>query len=456
MLLRFSVSNFLSFREKQEISMFARRESSHNNLLNKIDNLRVLNYTSIHGANASGKTNLIKAIDGGKHLILGGLDNKFIEKYHKFSSMKEKESYFDYELEIEGKVYAYGFSIILSKKQVVSEWLYQLYDTGNDKTIFTRDLIGKTFEYENKNKATDNAKKITGWLEDSLYIENELFLKSVISKNREDIDELALFSKVFSWFEEKLIIMYPNTQIHSFDLIVNNKFNIADTICKLDTGIKSISKMVISKEYLPEQYQKDVFKRILDDLKEEILKNNNNPIGLSDGANLFQIKLDEELNEFIFEKMMFRHIELDGAESLNLHEESDGTRRMIDLLMYMTNAKEKGQTLLIDEIERSLHPNLVNALISFYTKSKKNNRTQLIYTTHDENFIDLTLYRKDTIWFVDKSIEGVSQLTSMDEFKVRNDRKTVKNDYLDGRFGGVPIISNLVMNDEQENDEYEG
>lgn len=244
--------------------------------------------------------------------------------------------------------------------------------------------------------------------------------------------------------------MYPNTKISSFDFIVNNRFNIADTICKLDTGIKSISKVEVDKEYLPEDFKKGILKNILDDFKSEFIEVGWGQVGFSDGTNLFKIKLNEKKDDLVFEKMMFKHVDGDNYELLNLSEESDGTRRIIDLLIYMMNAKEKGQTLLIDEIERSLHPNLVRAIISFYTENKKDDSTQLIYTTHDENFIDLTNYRKDTIWLVNKSIDGVSKLSSLDEFKVRNDRKNIKNDYLEGRFGGIPIIKNLVLKEEQE------
>lgn len=456
MLLRFSISNFLSFKKKQEFNMFARRETVHSNLLNKIDSLRVLNYSSIHGSNAAGKSNLIKAIDCGRIIILKGLDSTHIvDKYHKFNNMKNEESYFDYEIEINGSVYAYGFRIILSKKQVLSEWLYKLGENGNDKLIFTRDLIKKEMDINIQTNDSKVRTKVRGWLDDSLHMENELFLKSVILKNRIDIDGINIFNDIYNWFNYKLVIMYPNTKIRSFDFIVNNRFNIADMICKLDTGITSISKKRVSREYLPEQFNNDFFDSFLENITNDLHENNNKPIGLSDGINLYKIFLEDNNESLIFEKMVFSHVKNDSSEMLELHEESDGTRRMIDILMYMTNAKEKGQTLIIDEIERSLHPNLVKELINYYANSKKNDRTQLIYTTHDENFIDLSTYRKDTIWFVDKTNEGESELSSLDEFNVRSDRKKVKNDYLEGRFGGVPILSALINYCDEDDDANE-
>jgi AAA15 family ATPase/GTPase len=154
--------------------------------------------------------------------------------------------------------------------------------------------------------------------------------------------------------------------------------------------------------------------------------------------------------------MVFIHDNSEESEMLELHEESDGTRRMIDILMYLINAKIKGQTLIIDEIERSLHPNLVKELVNYYTENDKNKRTQLIYSTHDENFIDLTSYRKDTIWLVDKDKSGSSKLTSLDEYDIRSDRRKIQNDYLEGRFGGIPELGSLVeVYDEVESNEGE-
>jgi len=88
--------------------------------------------------------------------------------------------------------------------------------------------------------------------------------------------------------------MYPNTKISSFDFIVNNRFNIADTICKLDTGIKSISKVVVDKEYLPEDFKKGILKQILLRFKTKLIDDKVGRIGFSDGINLFQIKLNEK------------------------------------------------------------------------------------------------------------------------------------------------------------------
>jgi AAA15 family ATPase/GTPase len=370
--------------------------------------------------------------------------------------MKNKESYFDYEIEIDDTIYAYGYIVNLNEKRVNSEWLYKLSENGKDKVVFYRDVVNKNYQYKSLVSDAKHKKKIEGWLDDSIYVENELFISTVIKKQREDISETKIFNDIYKWFSEKLVIMYPDTKMRSFDLIIKNGFNIADMICKLDTGILSISNKFVSKEYLP-SHLKDkgsevVFKDMIKDLNEK----DGRKIGLSDGVNLFNVYLNETKDDLVFEKMVFIHDNSEESEMLELHEESDGTRRMIDILMYLINAKIKGQTLIIDEIERSLHPNLVKELVNYYTQNDKNKRTQLIYSTHDENFIDLTSYRKDTIWLVDKDKSGSSKLTSLDEYDIRSDRRKIQNDYLEGRFGGIPELGSLVeVYDEVESNEGE-
>lgn len=448
MLARFTIENFMSFKEKQEFTMFPGSETSNKELYSKISNIKLLNYSSIYGGNAAGKSNLIKAIDAGKKLIINGIENSNSQtQYFKIEKkMKEKKSYFDYEILINEKLYAYGFEIILSEGKILSEWLVQLTPNG-DKPIFTRDIENEEYDNRLKTKDKESKKKLEGWLEDSIYTEKELFLKTVISKNRDDLHDLKIFNEVYNWFNDKLVIVYPDTKLFNIDSITENRHSIADMIRELDTGIKRICKRKVSQEYLPKPLSDEKFQNLLKTgLKreiEKIPKNYKHGMSMTDGVNLFNITYNSKTDKLFFEKMIFWHADEDKSEPLELHEESDGTRRIIDILMYMVNARIKGQTLLIDEIERSMHPNIVREIIKFYLHTNKQLTTQLLFTSHDENFIELSLARKDTIWFVNKNVDGHSQLTSLREFKIRSDKKNLKYDYLEGRFGGTPAIGSL-------------
>ncbi len=446
MLARFTIGNFLSFKSKQQFAMFAGSEKINSNLYSKIGKNKILNYTSIHGGNAAGKSNIIKAIDAGKRIVLKGLPHsKTQTHYFKFDEMKLEKSYFDYEILINDKLYAYGFEVVLSESRIVSEWLVQL-TANEDKIVFTRDIENKDYKYGVKSTDSKSKKKIENWLEDSIYVDSELFLQSVVSKKREDLEGFKIFKDVYGWFKDSLVIVYPDTSLFNIDNITENKYSIADMIRELDTGIKRICKKTVDPEYLPKPLSDEEFQAIIKrNLISEIETSKNNSIGMTmnDGTNLFNIKYDKVLDKLLFAKMIFWHGDEQNSEALELHEESDGTRRMIDILMYMTNAQVKGQTLLIDEIERSIHPNVVSEIIKYYMNSNKLVSTQLIYTTHDENFIDLSVARKDTIWFVDKTPDGYSQLSTLEEFDIRSDRRNLRTDYLDGRFGGVPAVGSL-------------
>jgi AAA15 family ATPase/GTPase len=132
-------------------------------------------------------------------------------------------------------------------------------------------------------------------------------------------------------------------------------------------------------------------------------------------------------------------------------EESDGTRRLIELLDVIQN-DNKGKTFLIDELDRSFHPQMTKKFIETFFKATKDNDTQLLITTHESNLLDLQLLRQDEIWFVERDKDYASRLYSLDNFKVRYDKKIDKN-YLEGRYGAVPLFKNfdLLLGDENEN-----
>ena len=152
MLIRFNVKNFLSFSAREdgrteEFSMLAGKVRSKKEHYYEDDKIKLLKFAAIYGANASGKSNLVKAIDFMRRTVLNGLPEGHTEKYCKVNpANKEKESYFEIEIMLDKKYYAYGFEVILSQGKFVSEWLIELTADNKDKVIFSRDIKSGDFE----------------------------------------------------------------------------------------------------------------------------------------------------------------------------------------------------------------------------------------------------------------------------------------------------------------------
>ena len=125
-----------------------------------------------------------------------------------------------------------------------------------------------------------------------------------------------------------------------------------------------------------------------------------------------------------------------------IYEESDGTQRLFDLIPALIELSNNDRVFVIDEVDRSLHPNLTKSLIEYFLLNSKGLKNQLILTSHESSLLDLKLLRKDEIWFTEKRPSGSTSLYSLEEYKPRFD-KEIRKGYLQGRFGAIPLISNL-------------
>ena len=128
--------------------------------------------------------------------------------------------------------------------------------------------------------------------------------------------------------------------------------------------------------------------------------------------------------------------------SFEISDESDGTQRIMDFIPALVSLTKSDKTYLIDEIDRSLHPELTQKLLEVFFNNTQNIESQLIVTTHESSLLDLNLLRRDEIWFVEKDLDGASNMYSLEQFKPRHD-KEVRKSYLQGRFGAIPFVSNV-------------
>lgn len=436
MLKRFIVENFSSYRDESILELTAGRTEIHTNHLFNFSKQKVklLKSAVIYGANASGKSNLIKAVEFAKNIIVDGLRGQ--ESYKKYFRLDNRchilPTQFEFELEIDNKFYSYGFSFLTNKKEIVEEWLFEI-GKSSDELIFERKKnkikLGKVFL---KKSAIKNRFEI--YKEDIENQPTQLFLSEIANKNLE-FSESKILNDIYQWFSKKLVILHPNTPNKTFVPIMN-KHDLLETLKKLlqhfDTGIEDI--VLVEDDF--EEVFRNVPVEIKIQIEKDLMKKETiaNIIESSNG-DFFIITKDEE-SQLKVQRLGLKHTQM-ADDLFELKDESDGTKRLFDLIP-LTIQFSNDSTVLIDEFDRSLHPKLAKTFLElFYETSSP--KSQLIVTTHESTLLDLTLVRKDEIWFTEKDKEGASKLFTLNQFKERYDKKIDKA-YLSGKYGAIPIF----------------
>lgn len=446
--MRFSISNFMSFAYKandkgeiapMEYHLYAGRSEQHKERVIKYKERKVLKFSSIYGANASGKTNLIRAIDAGKQIILNTMDGA---DYHdKFCRSNDTNAnnptLFEYEFVIEERCFAYGFTVNLKNNIILSEWLYEMNGT-EEHVIFERLVESDEYYFDedifNKN---ENREQFHFFIKDANRINTTLLLYEIKRRKMKE-DDFEIFNKVFDWFKYKLIVIYPETKIGaSYFLFGSDNEKLVSILKYLDTGITDYGMRVINedafKEYFPNESLAEKFLR-----KPDIDNSVQSKSILNFGNTLFELDYDGTGTKRIA-KLMFQH-GMDESQ-YEYGEESDGTQRLIELLDVILNDDED-KVFIIDELNRSLHPQMTIKFVETFLKFSEKKSTQLIITTHESNLMDLNILRRDEIWFAEKERDNGTNLYTLEKFKIRYD-KVVSKDYLAGRYGAVPVFKDF-------------
>lgn len=445
MLIRFTIENFLSFNERQVFSMLPGKgtlKSEHRTPV--IKGVSILKTTALFGANASGKSNLVKAIDFGKNLVLNGVRPDNPIDYQKFKldeKSRAKDSMMEYEIQYKGKNYAYGF--VFNTEMIKKEWLYEIGSTKRIK-IFERDsqktavfdlkyLLRKLKKEEEKQFLRFTAKGTP---------DNQLFLTEIRTRRiKENVSRIDSLLHVNDWFQNSLKIVCPDDKYNkglSFELSNNEEFvkSFEDLLRSFDTGIDGVCLEKIDTESV------DLPKLTLDKIREDLLSRNEEERTVILSSETTTYLLSAKENEIIFEKLMTKHkVEnSDRFEKFDTGDESAGTNRTIDYILVLLDLFKDNRVFIIDEIERSLHPNLLYSLLDLFLSNVKNLNSQLIMATHESSLLTQKLLRKDEIWFVAKDDKGASKLYSLGDYSVRFD-KEIRKDYLLGKFGAIPHIN---------------
>jgi hypothetical protein len=419
MLIEFSVSNFLSFKEKVTLSMVATGiKESPGSLIAINENLSLLKSTVLYGANASGKSNLFHALGFMRMLVISSVknnpdDNIEVERFAFSSECDNKPSLFEAVFLVEGVKYVYGFSVDTEK--IHEEWLHS-YDIGKKRELFKRSngKIVPNSKYFSEGKNLDKKTR-----------PNSLFL-SVVSQFNGEIS-----GKILRWFRNLIGIPIEYQPDHNF--LDNDKLKprIMEFITIADLQIMDIKKEKIN---INDPRMKNAPKEWI-----EILQK-------GEGFTLQASHSRYDKNHKLL-----------GLADINFGKESAGTQKMVALAGRLIEALSKGKIVIIDELDSSLHPLITHKIIEFFNGVDNKKNAQLIFTTHDTNLLGKKLFRRDQIWFTEKDRYGSSDLYSLVDFKVTKDNSKVRmdasfqKDYLMGKYGAIPFIgdSSHLLDDGQ-------
>lgn len=404
MILEFSVTNFLSFKNKVTFSMMANSNKGLDDNYVLIDSRKVLKTAAIYGANASGKSNLFRILTI-VILMLKSSNNMDINAklpiiHFKLDDEDNKTpSTFEIRFITNNVRYVYGF--IAYETQIYDEYLYY-YPNGREAKIFDRTNGNEySFSQSDERMLNEVASKTAA---------NKFFLATATNWNYEKTkpayDFLTTKVDVCTNVEELKSIAFEMYEEGKNDL----KQFALEFLKKADINIEDYQ---ISKVDIPQEFLANTPDFIFKTLKEE--------------PKIYQVMLKHK----------------GSSKFLSIDEESLGTQIIFTLIPFLAEALNSKKILIMDELDRSMHPFLVEYIVEIFNNHEINkNGSQLIFNTNDTNLLDLNILRRDQIWFIGKDNDtGISDLYSLCDFSVRK-QENVGKGYMLGRYGAVPFIKN--------------
>lgn len=424
MLIEFRITNFRSINETQTLSMVAgsgKELVAENTFESRLPGFpRLLRSAAIYGANAAGKTNLLRALQFMQSLVLtsttfqeGARIGHALFKLSKATSGKpsEFEAVFADE---KGVRYEYGFSV--DAERFHKEWLIA-YPHGRPQNWFERKYHAATKKYEWHFSA-----KLKGsprvWRDATRG--NALFLSTAIQLNSEQL------RPVFQWFQKKLVLVFGiemgEPQLNPFltyQLLEqpDGKQKLLKFVHAADLGIDGLS------------------------LQRQPMA----PVALAEGNVLREPAPASAVPSVIRITTFHKAGDTGASIPLDFGEESKGTRILFNSAGAWLNALNNGEVIFYDELDTSLHPLMTRFLIRlFHGKATNTNNAQLVFTTHDTSLLDSDLFRRDQVWFVEKDEKSASHVYPLSDFSPRKE-EALERGYLRGRYGALPFIGELKV-----------
>jgi AAA15 family ATPase/GTPase len=425
MFVQFSVDNFRSIKDEIKISLMpAAIEKGDRNLFNVPNrDYKLLRSAVIYGANASGKTNILKAMGFMRSIVLNrkkvmqSTDTLPHEPFRLNTETENASSKFEIVFFIENVKYRYGFEI--DETTVYAEWLYA-DQKGKESKLFYRDSDGD--EYVNKTKFSEG---------NMFYVKDSDNAKILIPNNqlflwRCDQFDGVIAKKILRWFSNFNFIDGLNHDRYvdyTFKKMKDKLFRrkMIELLRSADFDIQDVN---LEESEL--SHDEIAVLPIPDSLKEEIL---------NDGG-LKTVEVNTSHNKYN------EKLERVGSELFDLDkDESKGTEKFFKISAPLLNTLEYGKVLLIDELDASLHPMLTAHLISLFNDKEINvNNAQFIFVTHDTNLLCKEIFRRDQIWLAEKDQYGSTTVSSLAQFTSVRKQEAFERQYLFGKYGAVPYI----------------
>lgn len=426
MLIEFRFKNYRSFRDEAVLSMEAVGLSSFKKSLIEQNKMKLLPGAAIYGKNGGGKSNVIRVFWLGVQFIRNAQRIQHEKAsvpvvpflLDDYSANNPTEFAFDYIAD--GIKYWYSFEA--TKEKIIRESLYHA-PKGQKALVFSR-------EQQKFNFTEDKARRK---LISETVAENQLFFSVACTMND------AVCTKAMKWFREDIFFSRDYTDIPQQLLEYSGDSNMLNAISEYakaaDFGIEEMQFEIENKEIdgaidFPENIPEGM-KSALTSFIQILSETSNNSEGK---LKMSQVKAQSK------HKGILENGEA-GLFKLELEDESDGTRKLMSLAPAIESVLKRGGVLLVDEIERELHPMLVNFIVAkFQSKNSNPNGAQIIFTTHNTELMNLELLRKDQIYFADKNRnDGSSELYSVTDFMTKT-ADNIRKGYLAGKYGATPDL----------------
>ena len=437
MLIRFQVKNLYSFEEETEFNLLTNDSEHlphHKKHCNGVDFLRL---SAIYGANASGKSNFVRAIGLLQNIVKKGkiIDEVSDYKFKLSGEALTKPISLAIELLSNSKMYYY--TLTFDQKKILNETLVETFKDKEDRIVFERSLTNERQEIPFIESEVKNEKErmFLELLSDKLLRKYELLLTFLTQKYP---NEYADIDNVFEWFSDVLIVLNSNFKIrgiaHKFDTDDSTTMFANAFIPTLGTGIQKID--IQKREIVGQGNEMNYLKDNIKNDQEQLFTNTNPDTGE-------EITFVMEENDKIFAKRIFtEHLDKEGHKVFfPFGWESDGTKRLLEYTPLINGVINAEVVFVVDEIERSIHPMMIKELIRKIS-SDTSAQGQLIFTTHESCLLDQEILRTDEIWFTQKDKGGATHMYSLSDFNISN-TANIEDGYLNGRYGGIPFLSNL-------------
>ena len=418
MLIEFNVKNYRSLKDEQTLSLTQAKGGELVDIntfkSNAPSPAKLLKTVAIYGANASGKTNFLRAVQTMKSIVLESAtkwqrgDVLPVNPFLLDVTSAEQSSEFEVVFITGGVRYQYGFAV--SSKRVVEEWLLA-FPKGRPQRWFTRvwNREMKTYEWDMGNSFSGQKQL---WQDATR--SNALFLSTAVQLNSEQLQP------VYDWFKKTLNILSLEGHHPGFTASLckndNERVKILEFLKAADLGIHDLSVETekMSVKHLPDDMPEELKRQLLEKMKD---------------SDIFNIRTIHKTKH-------------GKAVSFEFDDESDGTQKFFALAGPILDTLKNGYVLFIDELHDNFHPKMVQFLVDVFHNNESNpNNAQLIFTTHETSILSQEIFRRDQIWFCEKDKKQATRLYPLTDFSPRKGRENIEAGYLSGRYGALPYLN---------------